>query len=499
MTHYYEFDQYIHNLIHDNSFSDNDIPFIIENCYDTIINNYTNPIIIKQLLGVMYFKLQEHHLIDNLYSIDNVINIYDNNSINNSTDNSYCKSCKIKISNESLEKCNNCNLLFKYNNLYDYVNNNIFDNIKKNHILSLLKYVPQRSIEEFHYITSQLKLIPQPEQRSQEWFDMRSKMLTASDAGTITGVNPYKSISELIHEKCGLGKPFKGNNITEWGVKYEPCATSIYEIRKKCTVVEYGLIPHPILNNIGASPDGITDDGIMLEIKCPPSRKITGIPPIYYVAQMQMQLEVCNLDVCDFMECKFLEYFNIYDFLEDSGDIMGFTKDNFEKGIVVSAFNLTEKKLNYFYSLIDINDSSKIEWSNKEMDRLNNDSNFNNINVTYWHLTLVSIVQVHRDKEWFANNYIKMNNFWNDVIYARKYGIQDKYKPKLPKSPKKMKPIICEIEFDSDSDSDSEPEPNPKPKLKSKPKPNVNLNNQYSTPSLPKKSCCNIEFDSDSD
>ena len=42
---------------------------------------------------------------------------------------------------------------------------------------------------------------------------------------------------------------------------------------------------------LAASPDGITPDGVMLEIKCPLSREIKGIPPIYYWQQMQQQLD----------------------------------------------------------------------------------------------------------------------------------------------------------------------------------------------------------------
>ena len=44
-----------------------------------------------------------------------------------------------------------------------------------------------------------------------------------------------------------------------------------------------------------------------------------------------------------------------------------------------------------------------------------------------------------------------MNNFWNDVVYARENGIQDKYK-KRAVSPRKKKPVSLEIELDSDSD-----------------------------------------------
>ena len=46
-------------------------------------------------------------------------------------------------------------------------------------------------------------------------------------------------------------------------------------------------------------------NGRMLEIKCPYSRVINGIVPDNYEVQMQIQLEVCDLEICDF--CK-LEY-----------------------------------------------------------------------------------------------------------------------------------------------------------------------------------------------
>ena len=47
---------------------------------------------------------------------------------------------------------------------------------------------------------------------------------------------------------------------------------------------------------MGASPDGITDDGVMVEIKCPPKRKFTKTVPPHYKMQVLGQLEVCNLD-----------------------------------------------------------------------------------------------------------------------------------------------------------------------------------------------------------
>ena len=82
----------------------------------------------------------------------------------------------------------------------------------------------------------------------------------------------------------------------------------LYMKEKNTHVLEFGFIQHSRLKWLGASPDGITNDGIMLEIKCPISRIITGIPPDNYWIQVQGQLEVCDLEECDFLECKIIEY-----------------------------------------------------------------------------------------------------------------------------------------------------------------------------------------------
>jgi hypothetical protein len=45
----------------------------------------------------------------------------------------------------------------------------------------------------------------------------------------------------------------------------------------------------------------------MLEIKNIVNRDITGEPLHHYWIQMQVQMEVCDLDVCDFLETRFKE------------------------------------------------------------------------------------------------------------------------------------------------------------------------------------------------
>ena len=167
-------------------------------------------------------------------------------------------------------------------------------------------------IKQIEYLDS----IPLPKQRSPEWYEFRKDRLTASDLGTVIGVNPYSSIKELILKKCGHERPFNGGSAITHGVKYEDVAIAIYENRNNVHIAEYGCLPHPTIAFFGASPDGICSAkstnknfiGRMVEIKCPKSRNLTGFIPEYYAAQVQGQLEVCGLEYCDFLECVISEY-----------------------------------------------------------------------------------------------------------------------------------------------------------------------------------------------
>jgi len=145
--------------------------------------------------------------------------------------------------------------------------------------------------------------LPQYEQRTPEWFNQRRNALTASDAPTALGENKYKSQWQLLLDKCGEGKPFTGNEATRWGNHYEDIAIEKYSQIKNKEVLSFGLIIHPEYDWLGGSPDGITTDGILLEVKCPLRRKIIpGEVPEHYLAQVLLNLEICNLDEAHFIE-----------------------------------------------------------------------------------------------------------------------------------------------------------------------------------------------------
>lgn len=138
------------------------------------------------------------------------------------------------------------------------------------------------------------------DQRSPEWFALRGNMLTASDVASAIGVNFFKHPETLILEKCGCGRKFTGNSDTARGVRLEPIVRDMYDAQMNSKTHEIGLLVHPEHRWLGGSPDGVTEDGVLVEIKCP--KKISTSVPVYYMPQVQILLEIMGLEECDFIQ-----------------------------------------------------------------------------------------------------------------------------------------------------------------------------------------------------
>lgn len=142
------------------------------------------------------------------------------------------------------------------------------------------------------------------DQRTDAWFELRGQMLTASDVATAIGENPYEKPSSLVVKKCGHGKKFEGNDATRHGELYEPTARDLYANERDEVVHEIGLVQHARYPWLGGSPDGVTESGKLIEIKCPLKRKIEAKVPKYYLPQIQVLLEVLDLEECDFIQYR---------------------------------------------------------------------------------------------------------------------------------------------------------------------------------------------------
>ena len=301
-------------------------------------------------------------------------------------------------------------------------------------------------LEYFKLKINKLSKLPQPEQRTPEWYEYRNNRLTASDLWYVINENEAK-ILDILKKKCGIEQKYNLGPALLHGIKFEPVATRIYELRNNVSIIEFGCLPHQFIPYFGASPDGICGCdsinknyvGRMLEIKCPKSRVITGFIPEVYQGQIQGQLEVCDLDYCDFLECDFRIYLSKEDYLKDYSNNYDIdynkTKNGMEKGVIFEIYNTITKSYEYKYSDTNFKSVEEIDaWEEPFIDTILESDHLEHAGTTFWYLNLFSTVLVKRDKEWFSNNFYKIKNFWESVEYARINGIPEKKKKSKDKS-----------------------------------------------------------------
>jgi putative phage-type endonuclease len=180
-------------------------------------------------------------------------------------------------------------------------------------------------IEERAYMTSRVDELPKGiAQRTPEWYAAREGLITASNFHK-AAAKPEQYVREKLKDK-----PFLGSDATRWGVKYEDVAGLLYSYYNNTEVIEYGLLLHPTIAHLGASPDGITPYGVMVEIKCPYSKTLKDIPD-EYAAQMLGQMACCELTECDFVVCRVRELS-----LSECGEAMATTADVARYGAVAT-------------------------------------------------------------------------------------------------------------------------------------------------------------------
>lgn len=206
------------------------------------------------------------------------------------------------------------------------------------------------------------------DQRSPEWLELREHMLTASDVASALGHNRYERPDDLLRKKV-LKTAWAGNAATAHGTLLEPVARDLYDERHGKKTHEIGLVQHPKYPFLGGSADGITEDGILVEIKCPLTRKIEDKVPKHYLPQIQLLLEILDFEVCDFVQYR----------------------------------PATTKML-----------PTKGPWTEHGMPPLNAIVPVDEI---------FMVTRIQRDREWFTKHLQTMQKFWDGVVRAREKGL----------------------------------------------------------------------------
>lgn len=229
---------------------------------------------------------------------------------------------------------------------------------------------------------------PRYEQRTDMWFKERYQALTASDFAA--AIDEYKRVfgtpRSVFRKKTGRGAPFRSTAATEHGVFYEDVAAHRYEVETGKKILDFGLLsdvrlyekkPDDVEPSVWAeivhaeerderyfpteeeweavkdltwlkgSPDGVTTDGVLVEIKCPFRAEIEDAIPPHYYPQVQLLLHLLDLELCHFVQYR-----------------------------------------------------PKMWWEQPER---------------------FSLVEVRRDRAWFAPRREKARRLWNDVLATRRW------------------------------------------------------------------------------
>ncbi len=274
------------------------------------------------------------------------------------------------------------------------------------------------TVDTYRTKLRELQKVPLIEQKSAEWHRVRQTIVTASDFAQALGEGKFGTQREFLVKKAGYVEvPFDSEcPPLKWGVMFEDVACSIYERRNSIKVHPFGLLKHPNIPHFGASPDGITSNGVMLEIKCPFRRKISNEVPIQYYYQIQGQLDVCDLDECDFLECEFR--------VVETIDELKRLPLPCEIGIIYEDAASTDVGPGrYAYSPV---------FSSRNVDEL--EAYVAGVQAQYagrkrhiWYLDVYNVIRVFRDKEFLREKFAELGEMWKKVeSYRQDRALYDK-------------------------------------------------------------------------
>lgn len=129
----------------------------------------------------------------------------------------------------------------------------LFENLK----------VSREQIQEIEKLTRGQK-------SSKWWSEFRAGRLTASNFSVF--ISCHKGSSVVLSKTASVilngGVDLSGISAARWGIEHEGVALSAYSAATGREVFQRGLQLHPS-GFLGASVDGITSDGIVIEVKCP--------------------------------------------------------------------------------------------------------------------------------------------------------------------------------------------------------------------------------------
>jgi len=157
-------------------------------------------------------------------------------------------------------------------------------------------------------------------QNTGEWHSERTGKLTASRMSAAMsflkakpGKKPEDSSKRwdlkkeiLLERLTNRIVPKYVNDAMQHGIEHEPIAKDAFEQHTGLLIQDVGFVNHPTIENFGASPDGMTSDGGLIEVKCPTEKTmleylLNDEVPSDYKAQMIVQCLCTGRDFVHFV------------------------------------------------------------------------------------------------------------------------------------------------------------------------------------------------------
>ena len=300
------------------------------------------------------------------------------------------------------------------------------------------------ALADRHNTIQRLLNMPQIEQRTDAWYQDALGLLSASQFNTI--LKSGRTRGQLVLQKASL-EPIDLSqrrtvvttqelNPFTWGIRFEPIVKQIYQALTGTRVVDLGRLKHKTDKRLAASPDGLVIEGPdqrlsrFVEFKAPVTRKILSVVPEDYMAQMQIQMEVGQVEECDYLEIKF-----------NSG--YGAKVPH----VTIPSENPTLFEQRWFYGHIylvvneETNEPIRYEYSPLNTDTWAPELVTNEIvsEVIPWWTSEWFTTTVGRSRTWFESVQPAMKAFWEDVEKAKRGEFI------LPASTRKVKEQGCLI------------------------------------------------------
>ena len=291
---------------------------------------------------------------------------------------------------------------------------------------------------------------PQIEQRTEAWYLDAAGLLSASQFSVI--LKPGRTRALVVIQKAEAEPPDVGNRRTvvttadlnpfTWGIRFEPVVKQIYEHLTHTKLTELGRLKHSVDPRLAASPDGLVVEGPpdrlgrFVEFKAPVTRTILDKVPEEYMAQMQIQMEVGNVEECDYLEVKFHSKCGKKETQPIPDPLPAYY------GVIhLITHKETDEPIRYDYSPLNTHTHTSSLEDHEQI-----------AEVIPWWCNQWFIKTIGRSRTWFASVQPAIQAFWEDVEKARQGTFI------VPPSSRKKKEDVCLIR-----DEPSSPPPSPSP------------------------------------